>query len=329
MDAVKDAVYGPVPSWRFGRSLGIDPTLPPKKCTLGCVYCQIGPTRNYVKYKSEGNVLLTPAYLEQSLEKYLVDLDIDEIDIVIYSGSGEPSLNPELSSLTKIIREKVPDKPVGILSNGTLIGEDHVVNALLELDMVTLKLDTSNQEMFHLINHPAKSTPAITTIIENYKKFRKIFNGFMGLEVMTLEYSDHCNICGDLGSDLINNIIEIGPDVVQVEIPYRPTSKNSVFSPSAESINLFTNRLKQELGESKVWVYGEKNAITYANWAVEDIENRIIATLKHRPCTVKDLSLVFSKEPSVIKKIISKLLGEKIINAITHDNQEFYQIKVW
>ena len=36
-------VYGPVPSRRLGRSLGVD-ILPFKTCTLNCVYCQLGPT---------------------------------------------------------------------------------------------------------------------------------------------------------------------------------------------------------------------------------------------------------------------------------------------
>ena len=35
--------FGPVPSRRLGRSLGIN-NIPPKVCTYSCVYCQLGRT---------------------------------------------------------------------------------------------------------------------------------------------------------------------------------------------------------------------------------------------------------------------------------------------
>lgn len=35
--------FGPVPSRRLGRSLGIN-NIPPKICSYSCVYCQVGRT---------------------------------------------------------------------------------------------------------------------------------------------------------------------------------------------------------------------------------------------------------------------------------------------
>ena len=38
-------IYGPVHSWRLGRSLGVDPISEKKKvCNFDCVYCQLGKT---------------------------------------------------------------------------------------------------------------------------------------------------------------------------------------------------------------------------------------------------------------------------------------------
>lgn len=37
--------YGPVPSRRFGRSLGVSP-IPEKTCSYSCIYCQLGRTKN-------------------------------------------------------------------------------------------------------------------------------------------------------------------------------------------------------------------------------------------------------------------------------------------
>ena len=36
-------IFGPVPSRRLGRSLGIN-NIPPKSCSYSCVYCQVGRT---------------------------------------------------------------------------------------------------------------------------------------------------------------------------------------------------------------------------------------------------------------------------------------------
>jgi len=36
-------VFGPVPSRRLGRSLGIN-NIPPKHCSYSCIYCQVGAT---------------------------------------------------------------------------------------------------------------------------------------------------------------------------------------------------------------------------------------------------------------------------------------------
>lgn len=38
-------IFGPVPSRRRGRSLGVD-LVPHRACSLDCVYCEVGPTTN-------------------------------------------------------------------------------------------------------------------------------------------------------------------------------------------------------------------------------------------------------------------------------------------
>jgi len=40
---MKQFVYGPVPSRRLGRSLGVD-LVPYKVCSYDCIYCQLGRT---------------------------------------------------------------------------------------------------------------------------------------------------------------------------------------------------------------------------------------------------------------------------------------------
>ena len=42
---MNNIAFGPVPSRRLGRSLGVN-NIPPKTCSYSCVYCQLGKTTN-------------------------------------------------------------------------------------------------------------------------------------------------------------------------------------------------------------------------------------------------------------------------------------------
>ena len=328
MSVVENAIYGPVPSWRFGRSLGIDPTLPPKKCTMGCVYCQVGLTHDYFDYTRIENIrdkLLTPAELRDSLVEYIKDLDLSLIDIVTFSGSGEPTLNKKLGEMIEIIRLILPDKPVGILSNGSLIEHSEVQNIYRKLDMVTLKLDVANQDLFYRINHPMKSIPSITKQIEYYKTFNDSYGGFFGIEVMALNYKGIDNISGTYGRELIDALTYISPDVVQIEIPYRPTAKSDVSPPKDIIIKKFAQRLESILGKCRVWVYGERNASKESKiWTVNNIPHRIETILTHRPCSLQDLCIVFGREEQELSHFIRELIIQGKVETVIHQNKTYF-----
>ena len=45
-------IFGPVPSRRLGRSLGVD-LVPFKTCTYDCIYCQLGRTTDKTMQRKE------------------------------------------------------------------------------------------------------------------------------------------------------------------------------------------------------------------------------------------------------------------------------------
>lgn len=114
-------VYGPVPSWRFGRSLGIDVITPPKKCTFNCVYCQLGKTEVHV---SKPEMLSEPPVdadrVLDDLEEVLKRLDLNAVDVVTFSGTGEPTLNLELGDIAKRVKRRIGGTPLAILTNSSL-----------------------------------------------------------------------------------------------------------------------------------------------------------------------------------------------------------------
>ncbi|MHA1481473.1 MAG: radical SAM protein, partial [Candidatus Thorarchaeota archaeon] len=98
-------IYGPVASWRFGRSLGVDITAPPKKCTFNCIYCQLGPTRKHVKLPEDVQNLLPPSKeIIAEAKKTLETLDQKTVDAVTFSGTGEPTLNMQIDSILSELR---------------------------------------------------------------------------------------------------------------------------------------------------------------------------------------------------------------------------------
>ena len=106
-------IFGPVPSRRLGRSLGIN-VVPSKICSLDCLYCEVGKTKALTMerkpyYKADKII--------QELSSNIHNFD-NMFDVVTITGAGEPTLNSQLHDILKRVKE-VTNKPVAILTNTT------------------------------------------------------------------------------------------------------------------------------------------------------------------------------------------------------------------
>ncbi|MHC4423584.1 MAG: radical SAM protein, partial [Planctomycetota bacterium] len=175
----KKYVFGPVPSRRLGRSLGVD-IVPFKVCTLDCVYCQLGSTINKTIERKE-YIPIEPvlAELKDRLDGGL------QADFITVSGSGEPTLNSRLGELIDGIK-KITDIPVAILTNGTLLYRGDVRADCAKADVVVPSLDAGDEETFRKINHPC-SDISIEKLVSGLCAFRKEFAGQIWLEVFLAE----------------------------------------------------------------------------------------------------------------------------------------------
>ena len=107
-------LFGPVPSRRLGRSLGVD-IVPRKVCTLDCVYCQVGRSTEITIERKE--YVPIEAVISELKNRIAEGLQADFITI---SGSGEPTLNSRLGDLIDEIK-KITNIPIAVLTNGTLL----------------------------------------------------------------------------------------------------------------------------------------------------------------------------------------------------------------
>ena len=220
-------VFGIVPSRRLGQSLGISPILK-KTCNFSCIYCQLGRT---LKYTKKRRLFFKVQDIIQELEEYLTQVSESEYDIITIVGDGEPTLYEELGEIIKQIK-KIQNKPVAVISNGSLMADEQVRKELTFADVVLLNFDSWNAESFKKINRPLKSID-FKARYEGYKKFREEFSGILYLEVMLVKgINDNIENLTKI-SALIK---DIHPNIVFVNVPVRPPAESWVKIPDEQNI---------------------------------------------------------------------------------------------
>ncbi|MGY5853713.1 MAG: radical SAM protein [Candidatus Thorarchaeota archaeon] len=324
-------VYGPVSSWRYGRSLGIDITTPPKKCTYNCIYCQLGATKRHVTSPEEiQEDMPSLDDIISEVRKTLDNLDQQTIDVLAFSGTGEPTLNLELGSITTAIRKVAPHLPIVLLTNGSLLPRDDVRTGVMGVDIVTAKLDAGDDTTFKRINHPAKDAFHLDDIIAAIKSLSKSNCCMVALEVMLLQGPRGLtNVEGPSRSALIDRILEIDPDIVQIYTPWRPTAVSSIIAVSRKILETFAEDLEKHLGADKLWVYGVHDARGKAVvWKThQDLEEEILTLLHRRPCRISDVALSLGIMPVAAANVLEKLRSKGQVILQPAGAHVFYDIE--
>lgn len=201
------SVYGPVKSWRFGHSLGIDPIVERSTCSFDCIYCQLGRIQAVT---TERRVYVPTEQVRRDLST----VKWGGVDVVSISGSGEPTLATNLGEIIDVIRE-FTDRPIHLLTNATQLYLADVRRQLMRLDLVSCKLDAPDDKTLRRVNRPA---PGITVerIVNGIVALRKEFAGTLALQVMFMP-TNLAEI--EAWVPLIN---KIKPDSVQLNTPRRP-----------------------------------------------------------------------------------------------------------
>jgi len=204
----REIVYGPVSSWRLGRSLGVDPICREGKvCSFDCVYCSLGPT---TEKTIERRVFVPAEQVAQALEKALKKV---RPDIITFSGTGEPTLAKNLGELIETVRE-VSKLPIAVLTNSSLKFRKDVRRDLAKADIVKGKLDASNDDILGIVNRPHEEI-SLSKIVAGLKKFRKEFDGKFAIEVMFIPENKN------FSDEIAEFVGAIEPDEVQINTPLR------------------------------------------------------------------------------------------------------------
>ncbi len=213
-------IYGPIDSWRLKRSLGVDLISQEGRiCSFDCIYCQIQRSQKLTSKRKEFvDIEEVRNELEEALEKVG-----DKTDYITFSGMGEPTLALNLDEAVEMVKD-VSDKPIAVLTNGSLFHLKEVREALKKVDYVIASLDASNEMNFKTINEPDDDTD-LQRIIEGYKKFGDEYGGTFAIEVMFVQQNK------DSAEDIAELVKDMAADEVQLNTPLRP----SIVEPLDES----------------------------------------------------------------------------------------------
>ena len=205
---ISRAVYGPVKSWRFGSSLGIDLLFVDSICSFNCIYCQLG---NIEQHTDKRKVYVAT---KKVIQDFKVVSQSNPFDIITYSGNGEPTLASNLKEVI-ISLKALTSVPQSILTNGTTLLNPDVIDALCLLDKVSVKIDAGSEAAFKRINRPVKGC-TLQSVVDGIDNLKQRFNG--ELEVQSM-------FCNATMADLDNYITllnKIKPDKVQLNTATRP-----------------------------------------------------------------------------------------------------------
>ncbi|MFX1599679.1 MAG: radical SAM protein [Promethearchaeota archaeon] len=307
-------VYGPVPSRRLGNSLGIDP-IPSKTCNYQCIYCQLGKTTKFTNirknYLPKKKVI---AEIEQAIGIYEND-----IDYITFVGSGEPTLYKDLKELILRVKE-LSKKPVCVITNGSLLYQKEVQNALICSDVVLPSLDAGDEKSFIKINRPHPSIN-FKDLIRGFIDFRKIFTGRFWIEVMLMKGIN------DTKEELLKikeKLDLIKPDRIDINVPIRPPVEEWVKIPNENIISIlndifgnYTNINFPEEGKFRVYS--------------SNFKKEVLSILERHPMRQDQIIETFSKNGLNTEMIIShlkELKSQKKIKEIFYNNQIFWKLVI-
>jgi len=308
-------VFGPVPSRRLGKSLGVN-NIPAKICSYSCVYCQLGRT---IRYSIERDEYYDPKEVADEIIKCVESCGKRKIRVVTFVPDGEPTLDKNLGKIIKMIKNKI-DKKIAIISNSSLIYRDDVVNDLLEADIVSLKVDAVDEDIFRKVNRPHPKIN-LYDILDGIARFRRLFKGKLYTESMMI---DGLNDSKDHLDGLIKFIRKVKPNKAFIAVPTRPPAEYWVKPSKPEKLVYIHEKLSRIMpNRVELLNYIEKGEFGFGR---EDAVEELVNIVSVHPMRLKEVYRYFEKrglDPEKTVRILEKM-GDIII---LEYNNEKYVIK--
>jgi len=255
--------FGPVPSRRLGRSLGIN-NIPPKICTYSCVYCQLGRT---MKMQVGQSAFYEPVDITRAVQdKVEKATEVGEsIDYLTFVSDGEPSLDLNLGREIESLQSL--GIKVAVITNSSLIGREDVRENLMQADWVSLKMDSVQEEIWRRINRPY-GTLRLNSILDGALEFSQAFIGELATETMLVAGIND----GERHLKEVANFLAcLQPAVAYLSIPTRPPAEEWVRAPDEAAINQAYQILSEKVEQVECLIGYEGDAFAFTGNIEEDL----------------------------------------------------------
>jgi wyosine [tRNA(Phe)-imidazoG37] synthetase (radical SAM superfamily) len=285
-------VFGPVPSRRLGRSLGVD-LVPFKVCSLDCVYCELGRTTERTRRRRE---TVPPEAVLAEVRRVLAAGETP--DYITLAGSGEPTLCSRLGVLIDGLHA-CTRIPVALLTNATLFDDPAVRAEAGRADLIVPSLDAADAATFKAVNRPACGV-TFAGLLRGLRAFCAAYGEKTWLEVFFVRGMNDSDASARALAVLADGL---GVAKVQLNTAVRPTAEGAVdpLDPArmAELARFFTTPPGEVIAAFPKRAVTPSDAVTEA--AVLDL-------LRRRPCTVRDIADGLNVKAAEIAKRVESLL---------------------
>ena len=297
---MNNPVFGPVPSRRLGRSLGVNNVIG-KTCTYNCAYCQAGRTEDLTIRR---RIFYDPEWLINQVLRRVDELEKrgEKIDYVTFVPNGEPSLDINVGREASAIKEA--GLRVAIISNGSLLWMDDVRSDLGVFDLVSVKLDAVTPRLWRIINRPHPNL-SIKEIINGMKAFSETFSGELLTETMLINNIDYA-IEAEL---LAETIASLKPSRVYIMVPVRPPAEQYVEPPSTKTELSVYEKFRERIGD-KVYLLTSPEEGSFI--ALGNAEKEILSIISVHPLRLDQVTEILEKrgvDMDVVDKLVSKGLA--------------------
>ncbi|MEV9594782.1 radical SAM protein, partial [Aliarcobacter butzleri] len=296
-------IFGPIPSRRFGISLGIDLSPSKKQCNFDCLYCELEGAKTVDKMDTFPSVDEIIKAIKESFKNH------PKIDVITITCNGEPTLYPKLSELIDEINKIKGETKTLILSNGSTIYKKEIFEALLKIDIVKLSLDCVSEKCFKKLDRQNKSVEIekiVPSMIEFSQKTKKDF-------VLEVLFVKDINDKDEEIELLFNTVKQINPKRIDIGTIDRPPAYK-VNPVSYEFLEDVANKF-EGLNVNIVFKNRPKQIISYN-------KEEILSMINRRPLTIEDIENMFDSQSKIF---LEELIRNEEIGLVDNAGIKFYK----
>ncbi len=302
--------FGPVPSRRLGRSLGIN-NIPPKICSYSCVYCQIGKA---IKIQTERQEFYSPDEIFNDVKQTIEKLREkgEKIDYLSFVPDGEPTLDINLGKEIEML--KTLGIPIAVITNASLIDDPQVRDELKKADLVNVKVDAVTQEKWKLTDKPHKNLD-LKRILDGILIFSSQYEGILYTETMLVKGK---NDSPEELEKIAEFIGQVEPHVAYIGIPTRPPAED-IEPADEQALNFAYQVFKQNVDEVEMLTGTDPGQFGSTGDPVQDI---LSITAVH-PMSLEALDKFLQKN-NISMQVVADLLREGKLIETTYQGKKFF-----